>query len=214
MNQTVQRQSPIATSRARDTGKGSACLVLESGAQFWGTAIGAPGTTVGELVCNTSPTGYQEILTDPSYTRQVVTLTYPHVGNTGCNEEDDESGQCHAAGLVIRERPRAPSNWRSRGPLSQWLTERGVVALADVDTRQLTHLLRQQGALRCAIGTTDSDADELDPMALLSSAQGFPGLLGADLASSVTTPVSYDWSRGIAEVERLSPAPKPHGRHV
>lgn len=205
--------SPASSTRGRCAAV-PACLVLEDGTQFWGTSVGASGTTVGELVFNTSPTGYQEILTDPSYTKQVVTLTYPHIGSTGCNDEDDESQQAHAAGLVIRERPRRPSNWRSQLGLTEWLERRGVVAIADVDTRKLTHVLREKGALRCAIGSASGQAGSADPKALLRAARGFEGLVGADLASVVSTPRSYEWSLGLCELERSAPRSGAVRHHV
>ena len=123
-----------------------AMLVLADGTVFRGISIGAPGQTVGEVVFNTSMTGYQEILTDPSYTKQIVTLTYPHIGNTGVNAEDVESGKVYASGLIIRDLPLVNSNWRSEQSLSEYLTANGVVAIADIDTRKLTRILREKGA--------------------------------------------------------------------
>ncbi|MCB1787789.1 MAG: glutamine-hydrolyzing carbamoyl-phosphate synthase small subunit [Gammaproteobacteria bacterium] len=168
-----------------------AILILEDGSVFRGQAIGADGHTVGEVVFNTAMTGYQEILTDPSYSRQIVTLTYPHIGNTGVNTEDAESDAIHAAGLVIRNLPLALSNFRSEGPLDAYLRERGVVGIAEIDTRRLTRLLREKGAQNGCLM-----AGEVDEQQALALARGFPGLKGMDLAKEVTTKTSYVWNEG------------------
>lgn len=158
-----------------------AVLVLADGTVFRGISIGALGETVGEVVFNTSITGYQEILTDPSYTKQIVTLTYPHIGNVGVNVEDVESGHVYASGLVIRDLPLLSSSWRSEKPLSEYLAENGVVAIADIDTRKLTRILREKGAQAgCII------AGEVDEARALELARSFPGLAGMDLAKVVS----------------------------
>ena len=169
----------------------TAILVLEDGSVFYGRSIGAHGKTVGEVVFNTAMTGYQEILTDPSYSRQIVTLTYPHIGNTGINTEDEESSAVHAAGLVIRDLPLLVSNFRSEQSLSSYLDSHGVVGIAEIDTRRLTRVLREKGALNGCVM-----AGELDEAAALAAAQAFPGLKGMDLAKEVTTDSSYVWCEG------------------
>ena len=190
-----------------------ALLVLEDGTVFRGDSIGADGQTVGEVVFNTAMTGYQEILTDPSYSRQIVTLTYPHIGNTGSNDEDEESTAIHAAGLVIRDLPLLVSNWRSQKSLDQYLSENGIVAIADIDTRKLTRILREKGAQGgCLIA-----GDNIDEAAALAAAKGFPGLKGMDLAKEVTTNASYQWTQGswslehgLPEVQEFSDEELPH----
>jgi carbamoyl-phosphate synthase small subunit len=170
----------------------SALLVLEDGTQFHGRAIGATGSAVGEVVFNTSMTGYQEILTDPSYSRQIVTLTYPHIGNVGANAADEESSQIHAQGLVIRDLPLITSNFRSEESLSAYLQRNNIVAIADIDTRKLTRLLREKGAQNgCIIA-----GDKPDAALALQKAQAFPGLKGMDLAKEVTTAETYAWQQG------------------
>lgn len=169
-----------------------AILVLEDGSIFHGSAIGAEGQTVGEVVFNTALTGYQEILTDPSYARQIVTLTYPHIGNVGCCAEDEESAAIHCAGLVIRDLPLLASNFRSEQTLDAYLKGRGIVAIADIDTRRLTRLLREKGALSGCIATGEG----LDEDELLAAAKGFGGLKGADLAKEVGTAERYEWREG------------------
>ncbi|MDO6407714.1 MAG: glutamine-hydrolyzing carbamoyl-phosphate synthase small subunit [Pantoea sp.] len=170
----------------------SALLVLEDGTQFHGRAIGATGSAVGEVVFNTSMTGYQEILTDPSYSRQIVTLTYPHIGNVGANAADAESSQIHAQGLVIRDLPLITSNFRSEESLSAYLQRNNIVAIADIDTRKLTRLLREKGAQNgCIIA-----GDNPDAALALQKAQAFPGLKGMDLAKEVTTAETYPWQQG------------------
>ncbi len=168
-----------------------AMLVLADGTVFRGISIGAPGQTVGEVVFNTSMTGYQEILTDPSYTKQIVTLTYPHIGNTGVNAEDVESGQVYASGLIIRDLPLVHSNWRSEQSLSEYLVANNVVAIADIDTRKLTRILREKGAQAgCIIAGDISEAEAL------AQAKAFPGLSGMDLAKVVTVKQSYEFAEG------------------
>ncbi|MBI2291125.1 MAG: glutamine-hydrolyzing carbamoyl-phosphate synthase small subunit [Betaproteobacteria bacterium] len=166
-----------------------AILVLRDGTVFRGSSIGVPGTAVGEVVFNTAMTGYQEILTDPSYCRQIVTLTYPHIGNTGTNPEDAESSKVAAAGLVIRDLPPAASNWRKTQDLPPYLRDQGVVAIADIDTRKLTRLLREKGAQDGCIM-----AGGIDEAEALKAARGFPGLAGMDLAKVVSCDEPYDWS--------------------
>ncbi len=178
-----------------------ALLVLEDGTVFSGISIGAPGLSVGEVVFNTAITGYQEILTDPSYARQIVTLTYPHVGNTGCTDQDDESARV-AAGLIVREVPRRPSNWRSQIALPDWLKARSVVAIADVDTRKLTRLLRDRGAQSGALWAPASADDSPDIDDILESARAFPGLKGLDLAKEICTRVRYVWTEGQLDLDR------------
>lgn len=168
-----------------------AILVLADGTVFRGIAIGATGAMVGEVVFNTSMTGYQEILTDPSYTKQIVTLTYPHVGNYGINTEDVESSQVYAAGLVIRDLPLMASSWRSQESLDNYLKRNNVVAIADIDTRKLTRLLREKGAQAGCIM-----AGELDEAKALKMARDFPGLAGMDLAKVVSSGKSYQWTEG------------------
>lgn len=166
-----------------------AILVLADGTLFRGTAIGAPGITVGEVVFNTAMTGYQEILTDPSYTEQIVTLTYPHIGNYGTNAQDVESGKVYAAGLVIRDLSLLASSWRSQETLDAYLRSNHVVAIADIDTRRLTRILREQGAQAGCIM-----AGEVDEAHALEMARSFPGLAGMDLAKVVSTPKPYVWT--------------------
>jgi carbamoyl-phosphate synthase small subunit len=170
-----------------------ALLALADGSLFRGSAIGAAGSAVGEVVFNTAMTGYQEILTDPSYARQLVTLTYPHIGNTGTNVEDEESRAVRAAGLVIRNLPLMASSFRSTRPLDQYLRDHGVVAIAGIDTRRLTRHLREQGAQAGCIVTGDVAADQA---AAIAAARAFPGLAGADLAREVTVDAAYPWTEG------------------
>jgi len=170
-----------------------AILVLADGTVFRGKGIGAVGQTVGEVVFNTSMSGYQEILTDPSYSRQIVTLTYPHIGNTGINDEDVESLRIHAAGLVIRDLPLRVSNWRATRSLDQYLRDENIVAIADIDTRRLTRVLREKGAQAGCIVTAGADG-KLDVEAAVQAAKGFPGLAGMDLAKEVTAAEAYEWT--------------------
>ena len=173
----------------------SAALVLADGTVFQGRSIGARGMAVGEVVFNTAMTGYQEILTDPSYFRQIVTLTYPHIGNTGVNGEDWESDRVYAAGLVVRDLPRLHSSWRSPQALDSFLKEQNVVAIADIDTRRLTRLLRSQGAQNGCLMAGEANAE-----LALSKARDFPGLAGMDLAKVVTAQNPYEWSEGRWEL--------------
>ncbi|WP_168016390.1 glutamine-hydrolyzing carbamoyl-phosphate synthase small subunit [Halomonas salinarum] len=173
-----------------------AILALEDGSVFHGTAIGADGQTSGEVVFNTAMTGYQEILTDPSYTRQIVTLTYPHIGNTGVNAEDVESGAIAAAGLVIRDLPLLASSFRSEQRLDDYLKSQNVLGIADIDTRRLTRILRDKGAQNGAIlAGADAEGDEAVERAL-TAAKAFPGLKGMDLAKVVSCQSAYEWSEG------------------
>jgi len=173
----------------------SAVLVLADGTVFQGRSVGARGMAVGEVVFNTAMTGYQEILTDPSYFRQIVTLTYPHIGNTGVNGEDWESDRVYAAGLVVRDLPRLHSSWRSPQALDSFLKEQNVVAIADIDTRRLTRLLRSQGAQNGCLMAGEANAE-----LALSKARDFPGLAGMDLAKVVTAQKPYEWSEGRWEL--------------
>jgi carbamoyl-phosphate synthase small subunit len=175
-----------------------AILALEDGTIFEGVSVGAPGLSIGEVVFNTAITGYQEILTDPSYARQLVTLTYPHVGNTGCTDQDDEATQVWAAGLIVRNVPRRPSNWRSQVALPEWLRKRGVVAIADIDTRKLTRLLRDGGAQNGALMAGDA----IDVDHAIEAARKFPGLKGMDLAKEVSSSARYDWRAGQLDLDR------------
>ena len=168
-----------------------AILALADGTLFRGFSIGATGTTCGEVVFNTAMTGYQEILTDPSYCRQIVTLTYPHIGNVGCNAEDFESRANFAAGLVIRDLPLRAESWRLQDTLSDYLQKHGVVAIAGIDTRKLTRILREKGAQAGCIM-----AGNIDEAAAVAEARAFPGLAGMDLAKVVSATASYAWSEG------------------
>jgi len=172
-----------------------ALLALADGTVFYGKGIGAVGSTVGEVVFNTSMSGYQEILTDPSYCRQIVTLTYPHIGNTGVNLEDVESGRVHAAGLVIRDLPILPSNFRMSQRLDAYLADANVVAIAGLDTRKLTRVLREKGAQAGCI-VTASPGETLNPEAAIAQANGFPGLAGMDLAKVVSAAETIEWTEG------------------
>jgi carbamoyl-phosphate synthase small subunit len=179
-----------------------AILVLEDGSVFQGESIGCEGQTLGEVVFNTALTGYQEILTDPSYSRQIVTLTYPHIGNTGTNEEDEESAAVHAAGLVIRDLALLHSNWRNQKPLGQYLVDHGIVAISDIDTRRLTRILREKGAQNGCILAGETDVERA-----LQLAKGFPGLKGMDLAQEVSTTETFDWRVGSWSLETGHPEP-------
>jgi carbamoyl-phosphate synthase small subunit len=174
----------------------SALLVLENGTVFRGTAIGAEGMSVGEVVFNTSMTGYQEILTDPSYAEQIVTLTYPHIGNTGTNSEDEEASTIWAKGLVIRDLPLLASNFRNQQSLDDYLKSKNILGIANIDTRKLTRILRDQGAQNGCILTIDSTGDstsDIDEAKALKAAKEFPGLKGMDLAKVVCTKEQYTW---------------------
>ncbi len=187
----------------------SAILALADGTVFHGTSIGAAGLRAGEVVFNTAMTGYQEILTDPSYARQIVTLTYPHIGNTGCTPSDDEARALHLAGLVVREVPTPASSWRSESDLSGWLVARDVVAIAEIDTRKLTRILRDTGAQNgCLMAGPEANAE-----AALAAARAFPGLSGMDLAKEVTTASRYEWTEGSLDLSSgafVSPSSRFH----
>ncbi|ADJ62894.1 glutamine-hydrolyzing carbamoyl-phosphate synthase small subunit [Herbaspirillum seropedicae] len=170
-----------------------AVLALADGSVFQGFSIGAAGNTTGEVVFNTAMTGYQEILTDPSYSRQIVTLTYPHIGNTGVNREDVEASQIHAAGLIIKDLPRLLSNFRSQQSLSDYLKEGNIVSIAGIDTRKLTRILREKGAQNGAIVAGEADIAAATAKAL-ELARAFPGLAGMDLAKVVSTQKAYNWT--------------------
>ena len=168
-----------------------AVLGLEDGTVFRGLSVGAAGETVGEVVFNTAMSGYQEILTDPSYAQQIVTLTYPHIGNTGANPEDCESDRVHAAGLVIRDMPPRSSNYRATESLPEYLRREGLVAISDIDTRELTRLIREKGAQSgCILAGSDDGA------AAVARAREFPGLKGMDLARVVSSRQAYEWTEG------------------
>jgi len=175
----------------------AAILVLEDGTVFEGESAGAPGLSVGEVVFNTAMTGYQEMLTDSSYTRQMITLTYPHIGNTGTNEQDNEASRVWAAGLIVRDVPRRPSSWRNRQSLPDWLVQRGVVAIAGIDTRKLTRILRERGAQNGALMA----GDDIDVEKALEAARKFPGLKGMDLAKVVSTDKPYPWREGQLDLD-------------
>ena len=182
----------------------SALLALADGSLFRGRSIGASGITTGEVVFNTAMTGYQEILSDPSYTRQIVTLTYPHIGNTGTTPEDQESSQLAAAGLVIRDLPLLASNWRSTLSLPDYLKRGKVVAIADIDTRRLTRLLREKGSQAGCIVTGDA----VDAEQAIAQARAFPGLQGMDLAKVVSTTEVYQWNDGTISLDEAEPVPR------
>jgi carbamoyl-phosphate synthase small subunit len=175
-----------------------ALLALEDGSIFHGHAVGAHGETVGEVVFNTAMSGYQEIITDPSYNQQIVTLTYPHIGNTGVNEADAESDRVHVAGLIVRDVPRLASNWRSEESLPSYLARNNIVAIAGLDTRRLTRILREKGALGGCIvaGPAATDIE-----AALARARAFPGLNGLDLAKVVSTKQTYTWTEGQFDLD-------------
>jgi carbamoyl-phosphate synthase small subunit len=190
-----------------------ALLALADGTVFRGKGIGTDGinsTSVGEVVFNTSMTGYQEILTDPSYTRQIVTLTYPHIGNTGINREDCEAGRIHAAGLVIRDLPLLASNFRSEQSLSDYLCAENVIGIAAIDTRKLTRILREQGAQAGCLAT----GDDLDADAAIAQARAFPGLAGMDLAKVVSADKPYAWTEGEWKLGAGYTAPAQTRFHV
>jgi carbamoyl-phosphate synthase small subunit len=175
----------------------AAVLALADGTVFRGRSVGARGIAVGEVVFNTAMTGYQEILTDPSYCRQIVTLTYPHIGNTGVNDEDQESGRVYAEGLVVRDVPRWYSSWRAQGDLGSYLRKNKVVGIADLDTRKLTRILREKGAQNGCLMAGDVDVEKA-----LSEARAFPGLAGMDLAKVVSTDKPYEWTEGRWQWEK------------
>src|SRR5438270_7913444 len=173
------------------TNQDAALLVLADGTMFRGRSIGADATAVGEVVFNTAMTGYQEILTDPSYCRQIVTLTYPHIGNTGINDEDPESPRVFAEGLIVRDVPRRLSNYRSQEDLTSYLRKQKIPGIADIDTRKLTRILREQGAQNGCLM-----AGEVNEEKALAQARGFPGLAGMDLAKVVSVDQPYEWTEG------------------
>ena len=185
-----------------------AILALQDGTIFEGRSIGIDGITSGEVVFNTAMTGYQEILTDPSYCRQIITLTYPHIGNTGVNSEDEEATDIHASGLIIRDLPLRASNWRSEESLDKYLHQRNVIAIADIDTRKLTRLLRDKGAQNGAIAAGDNPSVEK----ALNAARSFAGLAGMDLAKVVSTTNSYQWSNSTWSLNS-GYQPKEDGRY-
>jgi len=187
-----------------------AVLALSDGSIFKGQSIGAAGNTTGEVVFNTAITGYQEILTDPSYARQIVTLTYPHIGNTGATAEDMESAQIYASGLVVRDLSMIASSWRSAEPLSAFLKRGRLVAIAGIDTRRLTRLLREKGAQAGCIMT----GERMDEAAAVRAARAFPGLKGMDLAKVVTTRQAYQWNDGSIGREPAAPLRAPQRLHV
>jgi carbamoyl-phosphate synthase small subunit len=188
----------------------AAVLALQDGSLFHGVSVGAPGRTIGEVVFNTAMTGYQEILTDPSYCRQIVTLTYPHIGNTGTNTDDHESDRVYAAGLVIKDLPARLSSWRAELSLGEFLRRAHVVAIAEIDTRRLTRILREKGSQSGCIMT-----GAVDPKTAIEHARKFPGLAGMDLARVVTTKEPYQWSLGPnwPETQAL-PAKRPNSYQV
>lgn len=190
-----------------------ALLMLQDGSQFIGKSIGADGQTVGEVVFNTSMTGYQEILTDPSYCEQLVTLTYPHIGNVGTNDTDAESNQVYAKGLIIRDLPLLASNYRSELCLSSYLKKHNVIAISDIDTRRLTRILREKGAQHGVI-ITATDKTALLEKAEIAKQQAidFKGLSGLDLAKEVTCLTSYIWSQGMWTRQQQQPALKPESQ--
>jgi len=176
-----------------------AILALADGNLFYGASIGVEGSAIGEVVFNTAMTGYQEILTDPSYAQQLVTLTYPHIGNTGCNSVDEESDRVHAAGLIIRDLPIHASNWRSTETLQAYLQRHNIVAIADIDTRRLTRILRDKGAQNgCMMAGTEISEEKA-----LTAARAFPGLKGMDLAKVVSTRDSYPFTTGTYQLDNV-----------
>ncbi len=186
----------------------TALLALEDGSLFRGRSIGAAGQSVGEVVFNTAMTGYQEILTDPSYARQIVTLTYPHIGNTGVNRADEESAGVQCAGLVVRDLPPRMSSFRAERSLDEYLREQGVVAIAEIDTRRLTRILREKGAQNgCLLAAQNPDAE-----AALATARAFPGLKGMDLAKEVSTRANYSWQQGVWSLAGGLPADSDPGK--
>jgi carbamoyl-phosphate synthase small subunit len=186
-----------------------ACLVLADGTVFRGRSIGASGLSTGEVVFNTAMTGYQEILTDPSYCRQIVTLTYPHIGNTGVNAEDEEAPRLHAAGLIVRDLPAQLSNWRHQEDLSTYLKRHKVIGIADIDTRKLTRILREKGAQNGCLA-----AGAIDEAKALAEANRFPGLAGMDLAKVVTVDKPYEWRVGSWMLGKGFTHPQKIDHHV
>jgi carbamoyl-phosphate synthase small subunit len=181
----------------------AALLALADGSLFRGTAIGIDGQITGEVVFNTAMTGYQEILTDPSYKKQIVTLTCPHIGNVGTNSEDEEAGEVHCSGLVVRDLPPRASNWRSTATLGDYLHQHGIIGIAGIDTRRLTRMLREQGAQNgCLVA-----GSAIDEQQAVQAARAFPGLKGMDLAKEVSTPSPYEWRQGAWTLEAGLPEP-------
>jgi carbamoyl-phosphate synthase small subunit len=182
---------------------GNALLALEDGSLFYGTSIGIDGEAIGEVVFNTAITGYQEIITDPSYYKQIVTLTHPHIGNVGTNPEDEESNSVFISGLVIRDLPLVKSNWRATENLSDYLNRHNIVAISDIDTRQLTRHLRKNGAMKaCIVAGSDIDSEKA-----VASGKSFAGLVGMDLAKEVSAKKSYAWNDGTWDLEEgIKPA--------
>ena len=189
-----------------------ALLALEDGSLFIGEAIGYSGETTGEVVFNTAMTGYQEILTDPSYASQIVTLTYPHIGNVGTCHGDAESTAVHAAGLVIRDAAMLMSNWRAEQSLQEYLTTNKVVAIAEIDTRRLTRILRDKGALGGCIIAAEA-GESLDPQGAIEKARAFAGLKGMDLAKEVTVAQPYEWCESVWNLETNAPAEAPEAKY-
>lgn len=188
-----------------------AILALEDGSIFKGLSIGAKGQITGEVVFNTAMSGYQEILTDPSYAQQIITFTYPHIGNTGINSEDNESEKVWASGMVIRDLPMLESNYRSEQTLSEFLEEQNVIAICDIDTRRLTRLLRDHGPLNGCIVAGDGDSEQMTQSAL-DGAKAFPGLVGMDLAKEVTCADSYTWTEGTWDLKDGHQEPANEGK--
>src|SRR5437868_6812785 len=191
------------------TNQDAALLVLADGTVFRGRSIGADASAIGEVVFNTAMTGYQEILTDPSYCRQIVTLTYPHIGNTGVNDEDPESSRVYAEGLIVRDVPRRLSNYRSQSDLTSYLRSHGVPGIADIDTRKLTRILREKGAQNGCLVAGDISEEKA-----LAQARGFPGLAGMDLAKVVTVREPYEWTEGQWELGKGYRKLADHNTHV
>ena len=215
-SQTFAAQSVVAQSGAAQSGAAPAVLVLADGSTFTGVSIGAEGLSTGEVVFNTAITGYQEILTDPSYAKQIVTLTYPHIGNTGTTPEDDESSKAWAAGLVIRNLPLLASNFRNKQNLDAWLKERNIVAIAEIDTRRLTRLLRDKGAQNGCLYAGAEVAQDIEAAKAkaLKAAREFPGLVGMDLAKVVSCTQPYDWTEASWVLGKGHPVPPPGKHHV
>lgn len=188
----------------------TAILALEDGSLFYGQSIGSDGQSVGEVVFNTAITGYQEILTDPSYCKQIVTLTQPHIGNVGCNPEDEESGKVQVSGLVIKDLPLQMSNWRADIALDDYLKQHNIVAIAGIDTRRLTRIIRDKGAQKGCLMA----GEVLDEQAAIQAANDFPGLEGADLVQVVTTKKAYVWDEGVWQLGHGCQAIDDHRYHV
>ena len=187
----------------------TAVLALEDGSLFYGKSIGIAGETIGEVVFNTAITGYQEILTDPSYSKQIVTLTYPHIGNVGTNSGDEESPSVYASGLVIRDSSMVMSNWRGEKSLQQYLVENNVVAISDIDTRRLTRLLRDKGAMGGCIMASDTIEASENGTPAIANAKAFAGLKGMDLAKEVTVAEVYRWSENVWNLDTNQPKQTP-----